>query len=292
MLAVITPTWRPDAPLFADLHRSVLDRTPEDTVHHLIVPAAHRSTFARYAGRRCRIWTHPELLPRRYVRFPSGIWLNGRRPWPPVRGWIMQQAAKIAAAATVEADVVLIADSDAVLVRHTSDDRLRIDGRPMLYRMENGVHSDMRRHVHWHQVAHDLLGLPSPPPPPLPDYVNALGVWDPAIVRAMLRRITETTGKHWLDAFTSQLHISEFIVYGVFVDQLLGTARQPAGDNLCHANYEQTALNLDDALSFADQLKPEAIGMMIAGNSATPHAIRHAAIRRCEEIVSQDGDGA
>lgn len=286
-LAVITPTWRPDAGLFADLHRSVLEHTPDGTVHHVIVPAAHKAVFARYAGPRCRIWTHPELLPRRYVRFPGGVWLNGVRPWPPVRGWVMQQAAKIAAAATVDADVVLIADSDSVLVRPTSATRLLIDGQPCLYRADGAIHEGMPRHVLWHRVARDLLGLPPAPPPPLPDYVSALGVWDPPVVRAMQARITEVTGRHWLDAFTSQLHISEFIVYGVFVDSL--RERRPATDpELCHTYYESTPLDLDAALAFADNLKPDAIGMMISGNSNTAHGVRLAAIRRCAEIVAQD----
>ncbi len=39
-LAVVTPTYRPDADLFAHLHRSVLEHTPADTVHHVVVPAS------------------------------------------------------------------------------------------------------------------------------------------------------------------------------------------------------------------------------------------------------------
>lgn len=287
VLAVITPTWRPDAPLFAHLHRSVLEHTPEDTVHHLIVPAAHKSVFAKYAGRRCRIWTHPELLPRRYVRLPGGIWINTLRPWPPVRGWVMQQAAKLAVAATVDADVVLIADSDSILVRPVNAERLLVDGRPFLYRADGAIHDGMRRHVQWHQVARDLLGLGPAPEPPLPDYVNGIGVWDPPVVRAMLDRITKVTGRHWVDAFTSRLHISEFIVYGVFVDETFDQS-PPGDDAICHTYYEQTPLDMAAALEFVEGLKPEAIGMMIAGNSGTPPEVRLAAIRRSEEIATRD----
>jgi hypothetical protein len=289
VLAVITPTWRPDATLFAHLHRSVLDHTPESTVHHVIVPAAHKRVFTDYASARCRIWNHPELLPRRYIRLPGGLWLNPLRPWPPVRGWVMQQAAKLAAAATVDADVVLIADSDAVLVRPVTAERLVVDGRPCLYRADGAIHRGMRRHVQWHQVARDLLGLPAAPDPPLPDYVNGIGVWDPPTVRALLRRITAVTGQHWVDAFTARLHISEFIVYGVFVDSTLDT-KPPGEDGLCHTYYEQIPLDMTAGLDFAEALKPEAIGMMIAGNSATPLDVRLAAIRRCEQIAARDSD--
>jgi hypothetical protein len=286
-LAVITPTWRPDAHLFADLHSSVLEHTPDDTVHHVIVPAAHRASFARYSSPRCRVWTHPELLPRRYLRLPGGVWVNPLRPWPPVRGWVMQQAAKIAAAAIVDASVVLIADSDSVLVRPTSAARLRIDGRPCLYRTEDAIHGGMHRHLLWHQSARDLLGLGPAPHPPLPDYVSALGVWDPVAVRALQRRIAEVTGRPWLDAFTGRVHVSEFIVYGLFVDQVLDTP-PPADPMLCHTYYSRRPLDLPAALDFADQLKPDAVGMMISGNSNTPDHIRHAAIHRCAQIIAED----
>ncbi|GIH76213.1 DUF6492 family protein [Planobispora longispora] len=276
-LAVITPSWKPDAELFAELHRSVLDNTSDDTVHHVIVPAAHKSTFAKYAGRRCRIWTHPELIPRRYWRMPGGVWVNAARPWPPVRGWIMQQAAKIAAAGAIEADVVLLADSDAVLVRPTSGKRFIVDGTLSLLREEGAVTAGMERHVLWHQVARDLLGLPAAPPPPLPDYVGPLVFWDPVVVRAMQRRISETTGRHWLEAFTSQLHISEFIVYGVFVDEVLDT--RPASSPLvCHNWYERTPLDHESAAAFAERLGPDSVGVMISSHSGTPRDVRLAAI--------------
>ncbi|GII02349.1 DUF6492 family protein [Planobispora takensis] len=279
-LAVITPSWRPDAELFAQLHRSVLEHTSDDTVHHVIVPAAHRSTFAEYAGPRCRIWTHPELIPRRYWRMPGGVWVNAARPWPPVRGWVMQQAAKIAAAGTIDADVMLLADSDAVLVRPVDTGRFKVDGRLSLMREDKAVTAEMERHVLWHRVARELLGLPAAPPPPLPDYVGPLVFWDPAVVRAMQARISETTGRSWLDAFTSQLHISEFIVYGVFADEALETPPAPSPP-ACHNWYERTPLDHGSAAAFADRLGPDPIGVMISSHSDTPPDVRRAAIEHC-----------
>jgi hypothetical protein len=37
-----------------------------------------------------------------------------RRQWPPIRGWVMQQAATMAATAAIDADAVMIVDSDAL----------------------------------------------------------------------------------------------------------------------------------------------------------------------------------
>ncbi len=286
-LAVITPSYRDDVALFPELHRSVLRFTSAETIHHVFVPERDARLFAPFAGPRCRVWPRSELLPSRYRPVPrTDVYVNVRRPWPPVRGWVMQQAIKIAAAGLIEADVVLLADSDVVLVRPTNAERFTAGGRLCLYRDERGVTADMERHVTWHRIARELLGLPAAPPPPLPDYVSPLNFWDPAIVRAMQLRITETTGLHWMDAFNSRLHISEFILYGVFVDEVLCAETRPPSDiTICHNSWQRTPLSTADALAFAERLGPDAIAMMISAKSHTPEDVRSAAIRRCVEIA-------
>jgi hypothetical protein len=287
-LAVITPSFRGDAEIFADLHRSVLEFTPTDTVHHVFVPQRDRALFAQYSGVRCRIWTSSELMPRRYLRIGRGdSYVNATRPWPPVRGWITQQAIKIAAAGQIEADLVVVADSDVVLVRPVTAERFTVDGRRILYRAEKGVNADMDRHLIWHRVSRELFGLPPAPPPPLTDYVSSFNVWEPAVIRGIQQRIAETTGRDWLDAFTSELHISEFMMYGIFVDEVLsgGGERPPADPNICHNTWQRTPMDHAGAIEFADRLRPDAVAMMISAKSRTPVEIRRAAIARCAAIV-------
>ncbi|NJP95149.1 hypothetical protein HCN51_37920 [Nonomuraea sp. FMUSA5-5] len=284
-LAVITPSYAQDVDLFADLHRSVLEFTSDDTIHHVFVPPGDRGAFARFEGPRCHVWVRSELLPRRYLRMPgTDLYVNYRRPWPPLRGWVMQQTVKIASAGLIDAEAMLIVDSDAVLVRPTGVESFSRDGRLCLYRLENGVTAEMKRHVIWHQVARDLLGLPPSPPPPLPDYVTALTFWDPEVVRAMQRRITQVTGRDWLDAFNSRLHVSEFILYGVFVDEVL-KADLPVNTTICHLSYNHEPWDEATATAFADRLPPDAVGMMISAKSHTPMEVRQAAIRRCAQVV-------
>jgi hypothetical protein len=149
------------------------------------------------------------------------------------------------------------------------------------------VHAGMDRHVIWHRISRELLGLPAEVNLPLPDYVSSFNFWDPAAVRAMLARITEATGTDWLDAFTSQLHISEFMLYGVFVDEVLHASgpRPPGDTSVCLNTWQRTPLGLEESLAFAEQLEPEAVAMMISAKSNTPVDIRRAAIERCAEIV-------
>ncbi len=284
-LAVVTPSYRPDAGLFAELHRSVLRHTSADTVHHVVVPPADRALFEPHEGPRCRIWTYPELLPKRYVGLPGmpGLWMNTLRPWPPVRGWVMQQAIKIAVTARLDAKVVLLADSDVVLVREPTLDRFVAgDGRLRLWRTVDGVHDGMPDHVRWHAVARELLGLPPRPELPLPDYISPLCYWDPRIVQAMQARIEQTTGRPWMHGFNSRLQISEFILYGVFVDEVYSRDDPPQGDSdLCHVRWSVSPMDEAEAADFADRLSPEAIGVMLSAKSSTPPEIRAEAVRRC-----------
>ena len=270
-LPVITPSYRADASIFEQLHRSVLEFTPESTVHHVFVPMQDRHLFTQYEGARCRIWTSSELLPARHLA-------GG--------GWVMQQAIKIAAAAQLDAEAVLLVDSDVVLVRPVRADRFRSAGRLNLCRHENSITPEMR-HFRWHQIARDLLGLPQAPPP-LHDYISPLSFWEPATVRAMQARIREVTGQAWLDAFTSEQTISEYILYGVFVDEILSCAgpRPPGVWGVSLNAHQLTPLDHDAAIAFANRLGPAAVAIMISARSDTPEEVRRTAIRRCTEIVN------
>jgi hypothetical protein len=174
-----------------------------------------------------------------------------------------------------------------VLVRPVTAERFRVGDERLLFRTDDGVHAGMDRHVVWHRVSRELFGLPPEPRLPLPDYVSSFNFWDPAVVREMLARITAATGRDWLDAFTSQLHISEFMLYGVFVDEVLnaGGPKPPGDTSICLNDWRRTPLTLDDAVALAEQLEPAAVAMMISAKSNTPMDIRRAAIERCAEIV-------
>jgi Family of unknown function (DUF6492) len=210
----------------------------------------------------------------------TNMWLNLRRPYPPVRGWVMQQVVKLRAAAEVGADVVLLADSDVVFVRPVTDETFRKEGRVRFYRSDDAVDEGLPRHLIWHEVARRLLGLGSAGPPPLPDYVSALNAWDRGVVLALRDRIEDVTGRPWLEAIASQLHVSEFILYGVFVDGVLGRSADVSTSDsmLCLSYWKPTPLSPADAAGFLGGLSPDDVAVMISAKSGTPLDIRREAL--------------
>ena len=285
-LAVLTPSYRGDLALFADLHVSVLANTAASVVHHVVVPPSDAHLFRRFAGPRCEVWTHRDLLSRRFVSVPraSGLTINLRRPWPPVRGWVTQQIMKLAGTAAIGARAVVIMDSDSMLLRELTLDGLAREGRPLHFRRDDAVVARMDRHLEWHNVARRLLGVPGRVSAPAPDYISPIAVWDPAVVRQLTAHIASTTGRNWVDAVAGELHVSEFMLYGIFVDHVLGGITPYQGP-LCHNYYERAPLSFADGRAFAAQMPSDAVGAMITSHSRTPRAVRLDAFRLCAEVV-------
>jgi hypothetical protein len=290
--AVLTPSYAPDFRLCRELNRSVLEWTAPDVDHHLVVPRWDRELFEPLRGPRTHLWTVEELLPRRML--PAKIfnaWLDPRRPYPPVRGWVMQQIVKFAAVTKLDTELLVLADSDVVLVRPVTIDTLRRGELVRFYRSDGAVDEQLPRHLRWHEAAHRLLGLLPAGPPPLPDYVSAFNVWDRRVVLALRDRIEDVNGRPWLDAIASQLHISEFILYGVFVDGVLGASAKviPADSMLCNSHWGPEPMAHASVPDFVRALQPDDVAVMISSQSDTEPDVRRLALSGVRASVPPGG---
>jgi hypothetical protein len=285
-MSIVTPTYRPDLDLFADLHESVERWTPDDVVHHVMVPDCDVTVYRRFGSERCRIWPLGELIPDRYHAVPKlNVWINGRRPWPPVRGWVMQQLAKLSIAARLDTDAVVFADSDIVFVRPVTDSTFLQHGEPVLYRAVDAIEGQLPTHELWHRVARELLGA-APARPPFDDFVSALTVWEPHRVRRLQDRIEAVHGVPWFDAAARQVHFSEDTLYGVFA--MDASIRNPTAasseppppttsTSRCHCYWEHRPLDTRGATEFAMRLATDDVAVSISSKSHTPLGVRRAA---------------
>jgi hypothetical protein len=278
-MSVITKSYAPDFELCADLRRSVLECLPETVHHHIVVPRSDLELFGRLGGPRTHIRCENDFLPGSFVIAPfTKFTVNLRQPFPPVRGWILQQVTKLAAVAASDDDVVLVADSDIEFVRPFTVETFLRGDTVRFYRKSHAIAEQRPRHMAWQRIARTLLGLP-PADPPYADYISAMLACDPAIVRKMLGRVTATTGQPWTTAIARQLHFSEWTLYGVFVDNVIGAPVNSfvSDDPLCLAYWDETPLNRDDAVDFLRGVQSTDVAAMISAKSRTPLAIRRAA---------------
>jgi Family of unknown function (DUF6492) len=278
-MSVITKSFAPDFELCSDLHRSVLDYSPDSVHHHIFVPGRDLKLFGRLAGPRTHIRCEADFLPGSFVAVPySKFTVNLNRPLPPVRGWILQQVVKLAAVAASEDDVVLVADSDVEFVRPVTVETFVRDSVVRFYRKPRAIDEQLPRHMAWHRTARALLGLP-PAEPPYTDYISSPLACDPTIVRRMLARVTAASGRPWTTAIARLLHFSEWTLYGVFIDDMIGAPANSfaSDDPLCLGYWDESPLNRGGAADFLRGVRPTDVAAMISAKSRTPLAVRRAA---------------
>lgn len=279
-LAVITPSYAPDLELCVDLNESVLRNTPRSVTHYIITPRKDVRLFSRLRGTRTEVLAVDEVLPRRLLPVPSAnYWLNLRRPFPLVRGWMMQQVIKLQMATQLNAGLLMLADSDVRLVRPVTAAAFRVGGRTRFYRLDDEVDISRQRHLIWHAVAARLLGV-SPDAPPVADYISPFNVWERDVVVALQERIQQTTGRPWLDAVAGQLHFSEFFLYGMFIDKVLGMRANitETRSMLCHTYWKREPLDLAGAERFIREISSSDVAVMISAKSGTPIEVRRASL--------------
>ena len=278
-MVVVTPTYAPDLDLFSDLHESVLQCFPANVRHVVVVTERNIVPFRRFEGPRCTVVGIDDVLPRSVRALPRvQTRINLRQPVPPLRGWILQQLVKLAVAERAQERIVIMADSDLVFVRPVTVETFAPGGRVRLYRKDNAVDGSMSRHVRWHAVARKLLELPAASPP-LPDYVSGLNSWDRQVVKRMLRRIENASGRRWIESVGKELHFSEQILYGVQADEVEEASDlTPTRDSLCHEYYNNSIpLTPERARAWLASLGPDDVAYMISSKSQTPLRVRRAA---------------
>lgn len=278
-LAVLTPSYSKDAELCRELNRSVLRWMPENVKHHIVVPGQDVSMFRMLLNNRTEIHEADEFLAASIWKIPHlNMWVNRSRPWPPVRGWIAQQLIKLSAASALDADAVLLVDSDMVMVAPTDLDSFRQDGKLEMYRNPGAIHSGLPKHRIWLESARNLLGLGPVDAGNLTDYICWPCVWDPKIVRAMLNRIEQVSGMLWQSAIASQLHFSEMMLYGTYVDEVLGGPAAATSQMKSVAYSEEVPLTAVEISRLLRGGPTDVLSVMISAKSGIPHDLRMKAL--------------
>lgn len=276
---IVTPTFAPDFERAKLLCESVHEFIPAGVEHVLVVDRQDVSLFRPLAGGRTRLVEAESLLPWWVRRVPGA-----RRWWAslktlPVRNWILQQVVKLSVGDHLDGDGYIFADSDVTFIR-PFDPAEFVDpaGRVRLFRVAGAAR--LPTHFRWHRTAANLLGLPST------DYFGAnyignLITWRRDTLQALHRRIEMASGRGWVEAVCSRLHLSEYILYGVFVEHL----RHGAGHDYqerahCHISWDydvSTPAGLD---RFIAATRPDHVAVMVSSKSRIPASRYAGALRR------------
>jgi hypothetical protein len=272
--ALITVSYRGDLLLARELCTSIDTFVDSSIEHVLVVPSSDVDMFAPLVSERRRIVTVESVLPVTYRRVLRSFRLQlgpvSRRfremwitPVGLVRGWIMQQIVKLSSDSTTTADVIVFADSDLVFVAPFAMDHLTRGNKARLY-LRPGETKDSAKHRTWHLAASKILGLP-PNEYFGADYIGNPISWRRDVLAGLKNRIAEVSRRRWQDALAATPAFSEFILYGVFADHILG--EDSSGHfhderDLTRASWHYDEYN-DGFEAFAKSLTPEHVAVLI-----------------------------
>jgi hypothetical protein len=269
-IAVVTPSYGPDFERCSLLVESCRACLPTEVAHWLVVQSDEVERFAAIAGDRAQVLAAEELLPS-WIAPPRGqrpLWLSLRGA-PLFTGWRAQQLLKLAAVDAIDADVVIFCDSDSAFVRPLDLDAIALPGG----------HTPLRRLAftndeqwNWSVSAADALGVGRAALRPV-SYIDNFVTWRSEVVLALRHRLAEVAGRSWQEAFLADASLTEYTLYGVFAEHVLGVeaARHvPTDTPMVLNSWGSSIRSRDDIDALFDRLLSDHVAVMVHSKDEVP----------------------
>jgi hypothetical protein len=277
-VAFVTVSYAPDRDRCELLCRSIDALASTAAGHWLIVERADLPAFKDFESSFRRLLATEDVIPSSVLRVAmrriglrTNLFLTPRAK--PIRGWLLQQLAKLAISRELKSDVILHADSDVALIRQfQTSDVIDPMGLVRLYCVPREVHSGMSNHVQWHRAAERLLGLPEAPIP-LPEFITHLVPWKRENAVALLDYLDDR-GRPWFRAIANSWSVSEYVLYGRFVTEVLGEAsgHRLSTSSLCRDYWGVERLSQPQIEQLLDGMNAGEIGISLTANAGIPAA--------------------
>ena len=269
--ALVTPTYYVDLEHCRWLVDTVSRYVPEDVPHYLIVDYADKGLFAPLASSRTKVLYKEDVLRGRLRQVPFA-----RRWWvglgsPPVRGWIVQQLIKLYLHEVLSEDFFVLVDSGVFFVKPYDPRHLVKDGKVQLFAEKGEYFAKHAMVPKWHALGAELLGLPVVPAYDM-GYVAQPAIWRRDNLLQLHRHIEQATGRPSFRRLTRTRTMSEYYIYGMHADLVLGerSGHYHSSVNVAHCYWDRTPLSLAGLREFKARLEPRHQVAMIDEKSRTP----------------------
>lgn len=275
-LALATLSYGPDYQRCQLLVESVGQLSQTPVRHYIIVDQRDYSEFKSLANPSTEILTVESLLPPWIRRFPlvNRAWLSCKTP--PIRNWVLQQLVKISFARSAPEAITVFVDSDVAFVRPFDLTPWAVQDQTRLFRVPKFYSPDFEP---FYEAAYQLLGMEGYRyGVACPNYIGNLISWRQSNVVALCDRIEQVGGRPWLETLARSKTLSEYILYGVFVDQVLGNSAGHVYDSssLCYEYWRPQPLDDRQLAEFFAAARPEHIAVMISAKARiAPDRYRH-----------------
>jgi hypothetical protein len=275
--AIVSPSYRADFERCQLLVESVQTLSQTPLCHYIIVDQRDYSLFKPLASTTTKILIAESVLAPWIYRIP---WV--RRAWfslksPPIRNWMIQQMIKLSFAKTAPEPITIFVDSDVVFIRPFSLATVVQAGRVRLFREPdyyNPIFEPFYRSTaRLLRIEGCSSGMPRP------NYIGNLISWRQSNVMALCDRLEQVSGRPWLETLAWARTMSEYMLYGVFVDQVMGESAGHFHDQnpLCHAYWLPQPMDDAQMSQFFAATPADTVAVMISAKAriSPSRYIRH-----------------
>ena len=206
--------------------------------HYIIVETDDLVLFKSLSGPRRTILEMEALLPPSFHHLTRIPIINNRSLWFSwgtrfMLGWHVQQLVKIEMAFQVSEQGLLYCDSDVFFVRRFDVAGLNNNGRFRFFSSPDKYEESNISNANYIIASGRQLGLKERLFPSSA-YVENLITWHRPTVQALCAHIQNISGRSWQLALGRKVIISEYTLYGLFVDRIL--------EDRSHLIYQHEAL--------------------------------------------------
>jgi hypothetical protein len=190
--------------------------------------------------------------------------LGGRSVWWSSQtgisiGWHMQQMVKIGMAYKVRQDGLAYLDSDVFFLRPFPPDQMVRDGRLRFYKTSHRAPLKEAGNSKYLRVSLKMLGLPLDGSHH--GYVDNFVTWHRQEVLALCDYLAKRFGGTWYRAFRNRIQLSEYMLYGLYADEIDKTQDRLYADHksLCRTIWGEEGLTGVDIAAFCQNLEPHQV---------------------------------
>lgn len=269
---IITPSYAPDFERCQILSSSIKKFISPAATHYIIVDARDLKLFSQLKSPNTEIITVESMLPWWIQRLPliKNGWLSLKTGF--IRNWLLQQVVKLAVAQHINKDIFVFVDSDVTFIRTLNLHNLVRQNKIRLLRIPDQYDQNFLdkypRFAKWQQTSAKLLGL-NQIQVPSPGYIGNVITWRRDHLLKLYEHIEQISGEDWMKTICSSLHLSEYILYGTFVDQVL---KEQSGhyydsERICHEYWLEKPMSDQELQKFFTEILPEDKAVMISAKA-------------------------
>lgn len=284
-----------DLELFAMLAASI-DRYVDPSIQHVVVvPKAQLPLFTRFANTRREIITQEDVLPFRVWKAPDTlnhlrVLFSGlRRPLyidsklRRLRGWMLQQAIKMQLSRITQTAVIVHCDSDMYFVRSVTPKLFFPQGKPFFFSAP--LNSSFEGQADWTKRACRLTGAQLNPNSHR-TYIENGVVWSTSLVRDLANVMEQRGGRPLHEILLSEPTISEYFLYGVYVEATALEYVSQQSFPICHTLWQGAVDRIHDAEKLAEEFRSSQVSVALQSTSAVTLESRRRLYNKLEYLLS------